>query len=105
MLTTSVVYLTTRKRHDQNAASRQSLQEASEVLNSILHPPTQPEPQTTYIQTRPALLETLKDSWNEQVEGAVRWIQRPNTSRLFDGLEDLASSITARPGGTGSSQA
>jgi altered-inheritance-of-mitochondria protein 5 len=49
--------------------------------------PPLPEP-PRYQIARPSIVETLKDRWNSDVEGAVRWVQGVRWGSVRDGLEE-----------------
>ncbi|KAK6339092.1 hypothetical protein TWF696_009879 [Orbilia brochopaga] len=92
VLTTSVMYLTIRQHQEQTKVSSRLLQDSNEALQMILTPPAPPRPRTAYIETRPDILETMKDGWNSEIEGVVRWAQNTNPTQIFDSLEDVARS-------------
>ncbi|KAK6499207.1 hypothetical protein TWF506_003835 [Arthrobotrys conoides] len=92
VLTTSVIYLTVRQHQEQTKLSSQLLRDSNMLLNAILKPPTPPKPRTTYIETRSSILETMKDNWNSEIEGVVKWVQNANPTSIFNSIEDMARS-------------
>ncbi|KAF3924191.1 hypothetical protein ABW21_db0201182 [Orbilia brochopaga] len=95
VLTTSVMYLTIRQHQEHTKISSKMLQDSNEALQMILTPPAPPKPRTAYVETRPDILETMKDGWNSEIEGVVRWAQNTNPTQIFDSLEDVARSAFA----------
>ncbi|KAF3088397.1 hypothetical protein TWF569_011456 [Orbilia oligospora] len=92
VLTTSVMYLTIRQHQEQTKLSSQLLRDSNGILNAILEPPPPPKPRTTYVETRSNILETMKDNWNSEIEGVVRWVQNANPTSIFNSIEDMARS-------------
>lgn len=49
-----------------------------------------------YVAARPSVVETVKDTWNEDVEGAVRWVQGVDWGRVRDGMEERLTGLWRR---------
>jgi altered-inheritance-of-mitochondria protein 5 len=66
------------------------------VLNSLLEPAPLPPPQSRAElarEERSTLIETAKDRWNEEVENAVRWVQRTDWGEMREGMESAVSRL------------
>jgi len=78
-LTLGIAYLTVLAHERNRQAQAQQLRSQSRVLTGLLDPAPIPPPQTRADlarEERGTLIETAKDRWNEEVESAVRWVQR-----------------------------
>jgi altered-inheritance-of-mitochondria protein 5 len=42
------------------------------------------------VLAKAGVVETVKDAWNEDVQGAVRWVQRVDWGEVREGLEARA---------------
>ncbi|TVY86031.1 hypothetical protein LAWI1_G007357 [Lachnellula willkommii] len=82
-LTLGVAYLTVLA-HERNRRSQAlALRSQSQVLTSLLDPTPLPPPQSRAElarEERSTLVEAAKDRWNNEVENAVRWVQRTDWS-------------------------
>ncbi|KAK6535127.1 hypothetical protein TWF694_001609 [Orbilia ellipsospora] len=92
VLTTSVVYLTTRQHQQHRKNSSLLLRESDNALKSILQPPTPPKPRISYMETRPTITETMKDSWNAEIESIVKWLQNTSPTKISNSIEDMTRS-------------
>lgn len=98
-LTLSVAYLSVlahqRSREQQSAALRaQAL-----ALNQIIDPIPAPLPPTrseAAAAQRATATEYVKDRWNHEIEGAVRWAQNTDWSEVREGAEDTLERLWAR---------
>ncbi|KAG9246290.1 hypothetical protein BJ878DRAFT_497699 [Calycina marina] len=95
-LTLGIAYITvlTHERHRQHQA--QQLRTQSRVLTSLLEPSPIPPPQTRSElahKERGTLIETAKDRWNEEVESALRWVQRTDWNDVRETLENSVSRL------------
>lgn len=77
--------------HERNRQSQaQALRSQSRILHDLLDPTPLPSPQTRAGRTREergTLVETAKDRWNDEVENAVRWVQRTDWNKAREGME------------------
>ncbi|KAI1085342.1 hypothetical protein F5B20DRAFT_140752 [Whalleya microplaca] len=101
-LTLSVAYLTVlahqRHREHQAAILRQQtylLHELVDPLPPVL-PPTRAE---LAARERASLVESAKDRWNAELEGAVRWAQTKDWDEVREGVETAVSRLWARASG------
>ena len=89
-MTLGVAYLTVLA-HERNRASQgHALRTQSRVLTSLLEPTPLPPPQTRAElarEERSTLVEAAKDRWNNEVENAVRWVQRTDWDDVRVGME------------------
>lgn len=95
-LTLGIAYLTVLAHERNRTAQAQQLRSQSRLLQSVLEPPNLPPPQTRAElarEERSTLLETAKDRWNQEVEGAVRWVQRTDWDEVREGLEGSISRL------------
>ncbi|MCJ1361652.1 hypothetical protein MMC16_000752 [Acarospora aff. strigata] len=87
-LTTTLLTLTLFQ-HQRNRTHQASLlHQQSLLLTSIVEPsPEPPTPLPRYVLAKPSVLETVKDAWNEDVVGAVRWVQGVEWGSVREGVE------------------
>jgi len=89
-LTLGLAYLTV-VTHERNRKSQASaLRSQSQVLTSLLDPTPLPPPQTRADlarEERSTLVEAAKDRWNDEIENAVRWVQRTDWTEVREGME------------------
>lgn len=45
---------------------------------------------------RPSFTETLKDTWNAEIEQSARWIQGWDLVRFREGIEEVASAVVEK---------
>ena len=57
--------------------------------------PPLPEP-PLFEMKRLSMAETLKDRWNREVEGAVRWVQGVRWGSVREGLEERVTGMTGK---------
>lgn len=75
LLTLTTTHLLTLRLRTQTANLSQSIRETTLIADSILLPRATIQPARARI-TRPSFTETLKDTWNKEVEGLVRGVQQ-----------------------------
>jgi len=95
-LTLGVAYLTVLAHERNRQAQAQQLRSQSRVLTSLLEPTPISPPQTRAElarEERGTLIETAKDRWNEEVESAVRWVQRTEWNDVRENLEGTVSRL------------
>ncbi|TVY33352.1 hypothetical protein LOCC1_G008336 [Lachnellula occidentalis] len=89
-LTLGLAYLTVAT-HERNRKSQASaLRSQSQVLTSLLDPTPLPPPLTRAElarEERTTLVEAAKDRWNDEIENAVRWVQRTDWTEVREGME------------------
>jgi altered-inheritance-of-mitochondria protein 5 len=98
-LTLGVAYLTVLAHERNRQAQAQALRSQSRVLTSLLEPSALPPSRTRAElarEERISLVETAKDRWNEEVENAVRWVQKKNWTEV---REDMESAVSKRLSG------
>ena len=89
-LTLGLAYLTVLAHERNRQSQAQQLRSQSRVLTSLLEPAPVPPLQTRAElarEERGTLIETAKDRWNEEVESAVRWVQRTDWNDVRENLE------------------
>lgn len=85
-----MAYLTVLTHERNRQAQAQALRSQAHVLNGLLEPTPLPPPQSRAElarEERSTLVETAKDRWNEEVENAVRWVQRTDWNEMREGME------------------
>ena len=95
-LTLGIAYLTVLAHERNRQAQAQQLRSQSRVLTGLLDPAPIPPPQTRADlarEERGTLIETAKDRWNEEVESAVRWVQRTDLNDVRENLEGAVSRL------------
>lgn len=95
-LTLGLAYLTVLAHERNRKAQAESLRSQSRVLNSLLDPTPLPPPQTRAElarEERSNLVETAKDRWNDEVENAVRWVQRTDWNDVREGMEGAVARL------------
>ncbi|KAI9754726.1 MAG: hypothetical protein M4579_004573 [Chaenotheca gracillima] len=91
-LTTTILYLSISAHRHNRTVQAHALRQQSTLLNSIFEPPAPITPE----QRRPrkiSFAETLKDRWNEEIEGLVRSIQRTDWGAVRGDAENAAGRI------------
>lgn len=95
-LTLGVAYLTVLA-HERNRQSQAlALRSQSRVLQSLIEPNPLPPPQTRAElarEERSSLIETAKDRWNDEIENAVRWVQKTDWEDVREGVEGAVSRL------------
>lgn len=89
-VTLGVAYLTVLAHERNRQAQAQALRSQSRVLNTLCEPEPILPPQSRAElarEERSTLTETAKDRWNEEVENAVRWVQRKDWNEVRESLE------------------
>ncbi|KAK8073598.1 hypothetical protein PG994_004497 [Apiospora phragmitis] len=98
-LTLGVAYLTVlahqRNRERQSAVLRAQTDLISGLTDPLppVHPPTRAE---LAARERQNLLDTAKDRWNTEVEGAVRWAQHKDWTAVREEAEDVVGHLWTR---------
>jgi altered-inheritance-of-mitochondria protein 5 len=95
-VTLGVAYLTVLAHERNRQAQAQALRSQSRVLNTLCEPePISPPRSRAELarEERSTLTETAKDRWNEEVENAVRWVQRKDWNEVRGSLEDSVSRL------------
>jgi MICOS complex subunit MIC12 len=95
-LTLGIAYLTVLAHERNRRAQAEALRSQSRVLTSLLEPSPIPPPQSRAElarEERSSLTETLKDRWNEEVEHAVRRVQKTDWNEVREGMEGAVARI------------
>ncbi|TVY81788.1 hypothetical protein LSUE1_G001934 [Lachnellula suecica] len=95
-LTLGLAYLTVLAHERNRRSQAEALRSQSRVLTSLLEPTPLPPPQTRAElarEERSNLVETAKDRWNEEVENAVRWVQRTDWDDVRENMEGAVSRL------------
>ena len=95
-LTLGVAYLTVLAHERNRRAQAEALRSQSRVLASLLEPSPVPPPQSRAElarEERSSLTETLKDRWNDEVENAVRRVQRTDWNAVREGMEGAVARL------------
>ncbi|KAI9758278.1 MAG: hypothetical protein M1835_000605, partial [Candelina submexicana] len=91
-LTSSILYLSLAI-HQRNRIHQSTLLKQQSLLLTSIVEPLPPIPLPTARVQRDSLLETAKDRWNDEVEGAVRRLQRTDWSAFRVSLEDRVAAL------------
>ncbi|TAQ90199.1 hypothetical protein B7494_g1466 [Chlorociboria aeruginascens] len=97
-LTLGIAYVTVLAHERNRQAQALALRSQSRVLQSLIDPtPLPPPPTRAEIarEERSTLVETAKDRWNEEIENAVRWVQRKDWGEVREGMEDAVARLLA----------
>lgn len=91
-LTLGLAYLTVYTHQRNRASQSTSLRSQSRILQSLTNPPPPlPSPSSPqayrYASEQTSVVDSFKDSWNTEIESAVRWIQRTDFNELRNNLE------------------
>ena len=95
-LTLGVAYLAVLAHERNRQAQAHALRAQSRVLNGLLDPTPLPPLQSRAElarEERSTLVETAKDRWNEEVEHAVRWVQRTDWNEVREGMEGAVARL------------
>ena len=95
-LTLGVAYLTILAHEQSRHAQAQALRSQARILNGLFDTTPLPPPQSRAElarEERSTLVETAKDRWNAEVEGAVRWAQRTDWNDLREGMEGAVARL------------
>lgn len=91
-----MAYLTIRANDRNRQAQSQALRSQSRVLQSIYEPqPVSPPRSRAELarEERSTFIETAKDRWNEEIENAVRWVQKKDWNEVREGIESSVSGL------------
>ncbi|KAF8252822.1 hypothetical protein K440DRAFT_644968 [Wilcoxina mikolae CBS 423.85] len=92
VLTSATVYLAVAEIRNRTHYNSHKLRESRERLEALRKPATIPENPKPYI-ARPSLTETMKDRWNDELEGIWRWAQGLDSVKIREGLEEKTGNI------------
>lgn len=91
-----MAYLTVLAHERNRQAQAQALRSQARVLNTLyeLEPISPPRSRAELArEERSTLTEIAKDRWNEEIENAVRWVQRTDWNEVRGNLEDSVSRL------------
>lgn len=94
-LTLGLAYLTVLCHERNRQAQALYLRSQHQLLNSLIDPtPVQPPSRAELArQSRSTFTETAKDSWNDEVENAVRWVQTTDWNGMREGMEGAVARL------------
>ncbi|KAI0472745.1 hypothetical protein GGR56DRAFT_651687 [Xylariaceae sp. FL0804] len=98
-LTLSIAYLTALAHQRNREAQAAVLRRQTLLLTGVFDPRPPPLPPTRAERAaaeRAGLAEQLKDRWNAEVEGAVRWAQHRDWDAVREGVEFAVARAWAR---------
>jgi altered-inheritance-of-mitochondria protein 5 len=85
------LYITILSHQRNRAHQAHLIHQQSLLLNSIIDPSIVPvEDAPRFVVKRTDWIETWKDRWNAEVEGAVKWVHGIQLGRVREGLERRA---------------
>lgn len=90
-LTLSVAYLSVLAHQRNRERQGHALRAQALAIQSFIDPIPQPLPPTrseVAAAKRAEAIEVAKERWNDEVEHAVKWVQRTNWQDVREGLED-----------------
>ncbi|KAI5462501.1 hypothetical protein BGZ63DRAFT_215919 [Mariannaea sp. PMI_226] len=99
-LTLSLAYLSVLAHQRTREQQGQALRAQALALQAIVDPlPPLPPPTRSEVAAaqRAAAVEVAKDRWNQEVENAVRWVQRTDWVQVRERLEDSVSRLLGNP--------
>ncbi|KAM4065408.1 altered inheritance of mitochondria 5 domain-containing protein [Hirsutella rhossiliensis] len=95
-LTLSLAYLSVLAHQRNREEQSRSLRAQALTLQSIVSPIPQPLPPSraeVAAAQRAASIESAKDRWNDEVENAVRWMQKTDWTGIREGLEARVATL------------
>jgi len=95
-LTLGIAYLTVLAHERTRRQQAEALRFQSRVLNALFEPAYLPPPQSRAElarEERSTVIEAAKDRWNDEVENAVRWVQRTDWSEVREGMEGAVARL------------
>ncbi|EFW99082.1 hypothetical protein CMQ_5503 [Grosmannia clavigera kw1407] len=84
------------------AAAPAAVPDLSTPLPSLSYPT---EPEQSRLRPRSSFVDELKDRWNAEVAGAVRWVQTTDWVEVREDAETAASNIWSRVAGSSNAHA
>ncbi|KAG6017336.1 hypothetical protein E4U54_007557 [Claviceps lovelessii] len=95
-LTLSIAYLSVLAHQRNREEQGRSLRAQALAIQSLIDPIPQPLPPTrseVAAAKRAEAVEVVKERWNDEIEKAVRWVQRTDWEDVREGLEDRIASL------------
>ncbi|EQL03755.1 hypothetical protein G6O67_004416 [Ophiocordyceps sinensis] len=95
-LTLSLAYLSVLAHQRNREEQSRALRAQSLALQSIFNPIPQPLPPSrseVAAAQRAASIEVAKDRWNDEVENAVRWMQKTDWTGIRESLEARVATL------------
>lgn len=95
-LTLSLAYLSVLAHQRNREQQGRSLRAQALAIQSLIDPIPQPLPPTrseVAAAKRAETVEVAKERWNEEVENAVKWVQRTDWEEVREGLEDRIGAL------------
>lgn len=86
-LTSSLLYLSLALHQRNRVQQATLLRQQALLLNSIVEPLPAPMPPPRYVLANGGVAETVKHAWNEDVQAAVRWVQRVDWGKVRERAE------------------
>ena len=95
ILTLFTTHLLTQRLRRDTTYQHAVLAESKLIADSTLLPRAEITPLRARI-ARPSFTETLKDTWNEEIERSARWIQGWDLVRFREGVEEVACAVVEK---------
>lgn len=95
-LTLSIAYLSVLAHQRNREEQGRSLRAQALAIQGLIDPIPQPLPPTrseVAAAKRAEAIEVVKDRWNDEIENAVRWVQRTDWEDFREGLEGTIASL------------
>ncbi|KAG5979491.1 hypothetical protein E4U55_005097 [Claviceps digitariae] len=95
-LTLSIAYLSVLAHQRNREEQGRLLRAQTLAIQSLIDPIPQPLPPTrseVAAAKRAEAVEVAKERWNDEIEKAVRWVQRTDWEDVREGLEDRIASL------------
>ncbi|KAG5938235.1 hypothetical protein E4U53_008051 [Claviceps sorghi] len=95
-LTLSIAYLSVLAHQRNREEQGRALRAQALAIQSLIDPIPQPLPPTrsqVAAAKRAEAVEVAKERWNDEIEKAVRWVQRTDWEDVREGLEDRIASL------------
>ncbi|KAK2612350.1 hypothetical protein QQS21_001614 [Conoideocrella luteorostrata] len=98
-LTLSIAYLSVLAHQRNREQQGHSLRAQTFAIQSLIDPVPLPLPPTrseVAAAKRAEVIEVAKERWNDEVEHAVKWVQRTDWEDVREGLEDRVGALWNR---------
>jgi len=86
------MYLATSSLRERTARNSHTLQECRSRLEALQKPAAIPGTPRPYV-ARPSIVETIKDRWNEELEGIWRWATGLDQVKIRECVEETVGNV------------